>query len=262
MQHNRKSRIGLALTVAVTLMLTGCGKEDERPREINWADEEILTQLGELREQVAALKEGVADLNAKLDKVGTAKPAVPSAPNSLPLPAEPSMGDKDAEVAIIEFTDFQCPFCARHFRDVLPEIKRDYIDKGKVRYWVQDFPLSFHKQAPSAAVAMRCAGLQGQYWPMHEALFRNASELETTLYQQLAADFGLNQESFNRCMADKGMQQKVQDSLVQGERYGVSGTPKFFVGRIKGGQLVEVTSISGAQGFQVFQSRLDKLLDK
>lgn len=262
MQHNRKSRVYLALTVAVSLMLAGCGQEDERPREINWADEEILTQLGELKEQVTSLKEEMAGLNAKLDKVVTAKPTVPSAPASLPLPAEPFMGDQDADLGIIEYTDFQCPFCARHFRDVLPEIKREYVDKGKVRYWVQDFPLSFHKQALSAAVAVRCAGIQGQYWPMHDALFRNASKLEAGLYQQLAGQFGLNLKGFDDCMADKSMQQKVQDSLVQGERYGVSGTPKFFVGRIKGGQLVEVTSISGAQGFQAFQSRLDKLLDK
>ena len=82
------------------------------------------------------------------------------------------LGDDSATVTVIEFTDYQCPFCSRHFEQTFGQIKKNYIDTGKVKYVVRDFPLSFHSNAHKAAEAAECAGEQGKYWEMHEKLFK------------------------------------------------------------------------------------------
>lgn len=250
-----------SVLVFACVMLSACDSSQDAPREVNWADEEILSQLAELREEVATLRGELAAVSEKLD--GLEKPGsavAPAGPSMIPLPAEPHLGSAKAEFAIIEYSDFQCPFCARHFREVLPDLQKHYIDTGKVRYWLQDFPLSFHPQAAQAAVAVRCAGQQGGYWPMHDALFQNASALVPELYTKFAGDLGLDLKKFSTCMSDTSMLAKVHEISAQGERYGVSGTPKFFIGRIKNNKMVDVSVINGAQGFAVFQARLDALM--
>ena len=86
------------------------------------------------------------------------------------------LGSANATITLIEFTDYQCPFCSRHFNQTYEQIKKDYIDTGKVKFYLRDFPLGFHPNAQKAAEAARCAGDQGKYWEMHDALFKNQSE--------------------------------------------------------------------------------------
>jgi protein-disulfide isomerase len=171
------------------------------------------------------------------------------------------MGSSDARVAIVEFSDYQCPYCRRYFQQTFPRIKETYIDTGKAQYIFRDFPLEqIHKEAVPAAVAANCSGQQGKYWEMHRALFshqgRFTPETFTTLAQELELDF----EAFQACLQDPAQKKEVGDDLVYGQSVGVRGTPHFFVGRVEGGKLVDVKVLSGAQPFPAFQNLIDSFL--
>ena len=113
------------------------------------------------------------------------------------------VGRADAPVTIIEFSDLQCPYCARNALNTFPEIKRNYIDTGKVRYVARDFPLDMHPFAMPAAVATRCAGEQGKFWEYRHALFERQNELATAPYDALAAELGLDVPRFAACQKDR-----------------------------------------------------------
>ena len=167
-------------------------------------------------------------------------------------------GDEDAPVTIIEFSDYQCPFCLRHFEQTMPQIVENYIDTGKVRYIFKDFPItSIHPQAPKAAETAECAGDQGQYWAMHDRLFQgqqadwNQNPDAVTIFKSYAAELKLDTETFDACLDSDKYAAEVASDLDEGVRAGVTGTPAFFIN----GQF-----ISGAQPFEVFQQILDAQL--
>jgi protein-disulfide isomerase len=168
---------------------------------------------------------------------------------------DPYIGSADAPVTIVEFSDFQCPFCAGFYSSTFPQLKQDYIDTGKVKLVYRDFPLSnIHQYAEKAAEAANCAQEQGKYWEYSDILFKNQSDWNTvgvSKFKDYAAQLGLNQDQFNSCLDSGSMAQEIQNDFNQGMNYGVSGTPSFFVN----GDLVV-----GAQPFSVFQQKIDSLL--
>ena len=113
---------------------------------------------------------------------------------------DPFLGDKNAPVTIVSFEDFQCPFCKRAFDQTFPQLKKDYIDTGKVKYVYRDFPLSFHPQANAAAEAAECADDQGKFWDYHGAIFNNQNRLGRDLYIELAGQFNLDVDKFTQCI--------------------------------------------------------------
>lgn len=160
-------------------------------------------------------------------------------------------GDADAPVTIVEWSDFECPFCGRFYQDTLPQIEEQYIKTGKVKLVYRDFPLSFHQNAQKAAEAAECAGDQGQFWEMHDLLFNSGVSGGVTSFKLYAQQLGLNTETFASCL-DSGKQAgEVQKDFIDGQRAGIQGTPGFIVN----GQL-----ISGAQPFSVFQQVLEAAL--
>lgn len=162
-------------------------------------------------------------------------------------------GDVNAPVTIVEFSDFECPFCGRYFTQTMPEIISEYIDTGKVRYVFRDFPLGFHENAQKAGEAAECAGEQDMYWEMHDVLFENQGSLGLEDLKKHAESIGLNMAQFNECLDSGLMEQEVLDDLAEGSSYGVSGTPAFFInGR----------GISGAQPFSNFKKIIDEELAK
>jgi len=183
--------------------------------------------------------------------------AAPSAPNQPQAPArfdnidvddDPFLGDINAPITIVSFEDYQCPFCKRAFDQTFPQLKKDYIDTGKVKYVFRDFPLSFHPQAQSAAEASECADDQGKFWDYHDAIFQNQQSLGPALYTQLAEQLGLDVEKFNECLSSGQFRQEVQNDFSYGSSVGVSGTPTFFINGIK---------LVGAQPFQAFQQVIE-----
>ncbi len=234
--------------------------------ETDWVKDEILQQLTELRKEVKSLKSDISRLDKKLDEVARppAAPARPTAnaPKQVKLDSDTVLGDNKAKFAIVEFSDYQCPFCARHSKSVLPQIKKNLINTGKIKYLMYDYPLGFHTQAKSAAVAARCAGKQNQYWAMHDTLFENIRGLNQALFNETAKALKLDTKAFAACIKDPGMTKAVEDNMAYGNQLGVSGTPKFYVGRIKGDVMTDVIVISGAQGYGAFSSAIQKLEKK
>jgi protein-disulfide isomerase len=160
-------------------------------------------------------------------------------------------GDADAPVTIVEFSDFECPFCGRYFEQTYPKIVQNYIETGKVKYIFRDFPLSFHANAQKAAEAAECAGEQGKYFEMHDLLFANQDSLNVESYKQYAEDLGLDTEQFNTCLDSGEMADEVAADFTYGQQVGVTGTPAFFIN----GKM-----ISGAQPYEAFEQVIEEAL--
>jgi protein-disulfide isomerase len=190
---------------------------------------------------------------------GTDAPAPTAANNSALL----AIGDRDAvigsdsaPVTLIEYTDYQCPFCRRHFEQTEPQLVEEYVRTNKVRYVVRQFPLGFHQNAAKASEAALCAGAQGAYWKMHETLFKNGQGDGTGLaladLKRYAAELKLDTAKFNTCLDGGQMADKVANDLKNGQALGVNGTPGFFVNG---------TPITGAQPFSAFKAAIDAALN-
>ena len=170
------------------------------------------------------------------------------------------LGDANAPVTIVEFSDYQCPFCRRAFEDAEKKVIENYVNTGKVRIYFKDFPLSFHPDAPAAANAARCAGEQGKYWEMHDAIFvgQGPAELGTvainaSVYTTYAKEMGLKEPQFTQCVQSDKYASEVQADTAQGIAAGVSGTPTFFVNN---------QQVVGAQPYEAFKAAIDAELAK
>lgn len=170
----------------------------------------------------------------------------------------PAMGKSDAPLVLVEFSDYECPFCARFNADVLKQVKREYIDTGRLRFVYKDFPLPFHQNAMKASIAARCAGEQGKYWEMHDALLENQQDLGNL--DGLVKKTGLNAPTFNECTEARRYDGSVTKDLNEGKELGVNGTPTFVLGKLDPSGKVNGEVIQGAMPYSVFKSRIDALL--
>jgi protein-disulfide isomerase len=224
----------------------------------------LAQQLGELIKEMRALRTEMTQLRqsmATLRQPPPGPPPAPPAPASVRLDNGPALGPEKAAVGIVEFSEFQCPFCRRHFEQTFPTLKQNYLDTGKVRYVFRNYPLvDIHPQAKPAALAAYCAGQQGVYWAMHDALFANQQRLGPPLYDELAQTLKLDVKKYQACREDAASAKAIEEDQKYGQSLGVQGTPHFFVGRLKGGQLVDVKRINGAQPAAAFTQALDELL--
>ncbi len=176
-----------------------------------------------------------------------------------PARAFNELGPADAPVTIIEFSDYQCPYCAHFALETFPEIRRAYVDTGKVRYAARDLPLPFHAFAVPAAVAARCAGEQGKFWEYRDELFRNQSQLGRAPYAELAGSLGLDLAKFEACRAAGQQEAAVRADAAMARSRGISSTPTFVVGRLVDGQF-EAEKFSGSKSPKDFAARIDAAL--
>tara|TARA_Y100000310_G_scaffold345030_1_gene461292 strand:+ start:3769 stop:5034 length:1266 start_codon:yes stop_codon:yes gene_type:complete len=160
-------------------------------------------------------------------------------------------GDPGAPVTLIEFSDYECPYCARFASQTLVQIDEKYIKTGKVRLVFRDFPLGTHRNAQKAAEAAECAGEQGKYYEYHDKLFENQKSLSIDNFKAWAGDLDLDIEMFNECLDNSEQADEVKKDLQDGQIAGVSGTPAFFIN----GKF-----ISGAQPFEVFERIIESEL--
>lgn len=175
---------------------------------------------------------------------------------------DPVLGDEDAPVTIVEFSDYQCPFCGRHFQQVHPELVKNYVDTGKVKIVFRDFPLSFHPNAEPAAEAAECVkdlSDDKTYYEFHDKLFGSQAEWSgttgsatTDLFVKYGKEVGVDEADLKACIASGKFQQEVQADFNYGSSVGVSGTPTFFVNGVK---------IVGAQPYTAFQSAIESALE-
>ncbi len=179
---------------------------------------------------------------------------------------DPMRGNPDAVITIIEFSDFQCPFCAKFHEDTLPQLEQNYISTGKVNFVYRDFPIqSTHPSAVPAALSAECADDQGKFWEMHDIIFENQRvwqglqvQQSMSLFRDYAMEIGLNIDEFDSCMSSGKYTEEIQNDLNDGRNYGVTGTPGFFVGN----EEIGFTKLIGAQPFSSFQRVIDGQLDR
>lgn len=164
---------------------------------------------------------------------------------------DPTKGSANAKVTMIEFSDFQCPFCARFWKDTLPLLEEEYIKTGKLKFVYRDFPLDFHQFAKKAAEAAECANEQNKFWEYHDKLFENQQALDITSLKRYAQELGLDTAKFNECLDSGKYANEVQKDVQDGMAYGVSGTPTFFINGIE---------VVGAQPYSVFKRIIDQEL--
>ena len=168
------------------------------------------------------------------------------------IEGRPYRGPDDAPVTLLEFTDYECPFCARHFQQTYPGLLSEY--EGRLKYVIRNFPLSsIHPQAQRAAEAAECAEEQGRFWEYHDLLFQRAPALGVEHLTAYATETGLDAERFEDCLESGRKADVVAEDFEDGLRYGVSGTPTFF---INGRRVV------GTLSLDEFESYIDAALDE
>ena len=213
------------------------------------------------------LKEIISEIEIKTAPTQqTQQPTQSAVPQvfSVSLDDDPVKGNPDAPITIVEFSDFQCPFCSRFFDQTLPLIQENYIDTGKVKYVYKDLPLdNLHPNARPAHIAAECADEQGKFWEYHDILFENqaqwnrlsSADLSSQL-TQYATTLGIESSSFDSCLASQSMADEVNADNLQATSYGATGTPTFFIGNEKDG----FVKIVGAQPYVSFQAVIDSYL--
>lgn len=191
----------------------------------------------------------------------------PSGPVKVSVDDDPVMGNKNAPVTVIEFSDYECPFCKKSFTDVLPELKKNYIDTGKVKLVYRDYPLSFHANAGKEAEAAECArslGNDATYYKFHDQIFAkttsNGTGLALTELPVIAKNLGLNVTQFQQCLDSGKFADEVAKDMADGTAAGVSGTPSWIIGASSQDGQIEGQLIVGAQPFSVFKTIIDEKL--
>lgn len=183
-----------------------------------------------------------------------------NAPPVIGLAGAPRMGSAQARIGIVEFSDYQCPYCRGFHDQVFPRLKKEYVDTGIAQFIHKDLPLrSIHPQALPAALAASCAGAQQRFWPMHEALYANSGRLVTALYPQLGREIGLDEAKFTACLGDVSRQQVIMRDVAEARGLGITGTPSFVIGRIQGDVLIAASMAKGAASFDAFAQQIDEL---
>ncbi len=226
-------------------------------------------EIDALKKEIAALKAGQEALRKELAEIkDLLKPEEPETivnvppGRTVPLTGAQMRGAATAQVVLLEFSDYECPFCARFARDTLPQIASSYIDTGKVRHAFRAFPLeAIHKNAFKAHEAALCAGDQGKFWPMHLQFFGNTRALQPADLLKHAAQVGLDVAAFSACLDAGRKTAAVRADVDAGMQIGVQGTPLFLIGTAgPNGELQLKKVISGAHPFPVFQQALDDVL--
>jgi hypothetical protein len=240
----------LKTSVFLNLLLLGaCAVSPATPSLSAQQGKEILTELKDLRQLVGDLRQ--EQHGAQRTDVSPSIEIKDSGANAL--------GSASAQVVLVEYTDYQCPFCKRFHDETLPELKKRYIETGKLRYEVRDMPLSFHSYAMSAAIAAYCGGQQEQFWAIHEALFQSQVALSAAKVRQIALGFGLSAGQFDSCTANSASRQYIESNIAEATRIGISGTPGFILAK-KGNGSLAGTLILGAQPITVFIAKVDEML--
>ncbi len=221
--------------------------------------------IGSLYTKVQMLEKNPPTANTGGQVAGTGNQQVPQVqPTPGPVDIilagnEPILGQASAKITLVEFTDFQCPFCRNLVDGAMVSIKKEYIDKGLVKMIVKNYPLPFHQYAQKAAEAAECAKDQNKYFEYHDKLFPNNDKLTVDDLKKYATDLGLKTDDFNACLDGNKKADVVKNDIALAQKAGVGGTPSVFVGKTKGNTFTGI-EVSGAQPFDNFKTAIDAAL--
>ena len=240
-------------------------------------DSDIRRELDEIRQTQQAIQKDLSEIKALLLSRPTG-PTPSQNPSRTPAPQQPPqvnirgiefdisdnpvLGSESAKLIMVEFTDYQCPFCGRYARETFPAIKEQYIDNGAIRYAVIDQPLQMHPDAVKAAEASHCAGDQEKFWEMHEAMMTDQDALKNL--SSYATALKLNVRQFEDCLNTDKYGNAVNRDLELANKMGMLGVPGFIIGTVNENDPRKVTGISmirGAMPLGAFKQELDAALN-
>jgi protein-disulfide isomerase len=221
--------------------------------QISFPAETVTT---ETREPVIA--EGIGARQTRIQPETYLKPKVFETVTGVSADGDPYLGPADARLTIIEFSDYQCVYCKKYFSEAYAQIKKDYVDTGKVKYVIRDFPVNEHPQALLAAGAANCAGAQDRFQDMHDLLFTaqdkwSYQDNAENMFKDYARQLDLDENKFSACLGSDSTGQEIAKDVADGVLYKVAFTPTIFVGDKK---------IVGAQPYEVFKQVIDSELNK
>jgi protein-disulfide isomerase len=220
--------------------------------------EDLSKEIDALSQNIKSMQTDLQELKVLLQgRVHVAPPqnAV------LDLSNRPSRGDGGAKLTMVEFLDYQCPYCGRFSRETMPQIDKDYIQTGKLRYVVMQLPLEgIHKFAVIGAEEAECAGEQGKFWEMHDRLFANQQTIDQ--WKENAEALGLDVNRFKECLDSGRQTAQIRSDVAEAQKAGLTGTPAFFLAYTdeKNTAIKSVTRLVGALPYASFKSAIDKLL--
>ncbi|MFO7579952.1 MAG: thioredoxin domain-containing protein [Nitrosomonas halophila] len=266
-------KLNTRMLMAVLLIpaISGCGDQgsalNQEIQALKQEQQMIEKKIGDIQ----VLKQGQERISKDLEEIKkllAARPAPPAPPAAVEkidkvvmIGSIPPLGLDDAPLTLIEFSDYQCPFCNRHAQQTTPQIVKEYVETDKVRYVFRDFPIeSIHPQAVKIAEAARCAGEQGKYWEMHDQLFTNQRGLSTDKLPEHAEAIGIDTEQFQGCLDSGKYTAAVRQDMEEGGKLGIRGTPSFILGISDGDQVKDTYIIRGAHPYTIFKEEIEKLL--
>jgi protein-disulfide isomerase len=217
---------------------------------------------GITREQANQILDELRQIRQLLEKQN--KPAAPPGPPEptkakLNMTGAEMLGSKTAPITMVEFTDYQCPFCQRFHTTVFTELKKNYIDTGKVRFYSRDLPLdSMHPNAIRAAQAARCASEQGQFWAIRDIMGANPSKLDMDSLVADAASLKMDTAKFRSCVESEKYKPAIQTDVLEAMKIGADGTPTFVIGKSTPDG-VDGEVLVGAMPYETFEKRLKSL---
>ena len=232
----------------------------------------------DLKKQIEAVAASQAALQKQLEEIHTllkqrpvaaapaaqapAPPSGPPAGTMVAASSAPVRGAASAKVTIVEFSDYQCPFCARFHTQTAPQIQKEYVETGKARHVFRNLPLeSIHPQAFKAHEAALCAGDQGKYWEMHDTLFANQRALQPEQLAGHAKSVGVEPGAFQKCFDSGKHAAKIREDMAEAEKLGLNGTPAFLIGvSTPDGKVKTVRFVNGARPYADFKAAIDAAL--
>jgi len=240
-----------AVWVAVSVSVAAQDQHDSLDRRFDAVERKLAAAQAEIKELSMFLR---AAIPSPIEEIQ---------PLQLNLDVAQAKGSPDASIVLVEFSDFECPFCAQHFRATYPQVIEKFVDTGQVSYVFKNLPLqTLHPRAIAAAEAAQCAGEQKKFWQMHDKLFENQKTLSEANIRSHAQQIGLNVQEYDECIAEGVVASRVNEDLAEAKQLGLTGTPSFLLGKRAGAKVMFTHKITGAQQFHVFEAALRSLQAK
>ena len=244
----------LLICIAVASLPIAAQQSDDLQKQINQLNETnkaILKELQEIRK--------VLETQRAPQQPQPVVEVLP--PDPIDVTRDPFRGAANAKVAVIEYSDFQCPFCGRYEKDAYTQITKDYVDTGKLKYVWRDYPLDMHPFAMKAAIAANCAGVQGKFWEMHDRLFANQQELAPADLSKHAEALGLNLGQFQTCLDSGRFDADIKADMAEAAKASINGTPSFLIGVVQPNGSVKITKkLVGARPYADFKAAIDSAI--
>ena len=245
----------VAVFTVTSSVMSGQSQADQDRQRITALEEAQKAILQELKEIKALLQQQRPQPAAPAQR-----PAAPAL-SELSVAGAASRGNAAAKLTMVEFSDFECPFCARYVAQTFPQIDKDYVSTGKLRYVFKNYPIAqIHPNATKAAEAAECARVQGKFWEFHDRLFSNPRAMAVPDLTRYATELGLNVPTFQQCLGGQ-VSAKIRSDLSEALQTGMGGTPTFFIGTtLPDGKVKVLRRLVGAQPYTAFQATFDELL--